>query len=1024
MSQAESGFLYKGIKQEYQRRSHIEYLMNPARSFPIEQSYVNLTRVQNKNQYEKKRQGGAAHYGNLAISFFEEIYGVKTAIDVRDPFTVSNGREKQILVYGQAGSGKSTLCRHIAYQWAVGSYWLLGESVVLIPLRHLTTDRYPPNKSYSLIDLVKTEVLSYDLTEKEERLFREQFDAQRTVWLLDGYDEIVSNVPPHLECVFEQLMKTPHHILTSRPISHTLSYDVQMEITDFTDENIEKYVQQFFNLMKDESNDPTNESQTLLKFLQSNATIESIARHPMNLELICSLWNHFDWSQTKQLTITKLYNMITEWLCQQYLLAQSISIQQASKAEAHQRCQKQLAFLESLAFNTMESNTIIISPHLLKKALNEAKISSHESQRIPGLGFLKSQTEQGFSTPIERDNDHTFIHLSFQEYFAARYLINALVGSATGKAIDFIKYQKYNQRYMSVFTFAAGILSGSNTESTINIFWDALLGEPFDLVGIRHMQLVVSCLEETSGKANIPQRNELLQSIARCIQHNVSIRDKVMLQQLSQSLQKAPLTLCDEFITTVLINLLQCSETAIKTTVLDFISAVKICDPSAALIHSISTTLSDSDDMVRKSACDTFAKLGEKVAMIEVSSQLVNAIDDESVHVRISACKALEKIGQKSATNEVISRLANVTADKNGWVSSAACTALNNIGKKATTDEMLEKLASALRGERSHIRWIAHKILKKVDEKAVLNEVIDKLVSALGDANETVRARACDALKIMGEKAATNEVISKLADAIGDDNVLVRTSAWEAFEKMNVKASTNEVISKLVDALKDENEVVRAYACAFLGRTGVKATTSEVINALMSALCDVNEDVRISACMAFGDMSEEALTNDVISKLVYALEDESGILRICACHVLRNIDDNVIRDEVIKTLTSALNDTSESIRELACETAEIMGEKVVTDEMINKLKNAVGDESEHVREKACEALGNMGEKAATDEVINELMNAVGDASEHVREKACEALGNMGEKAATDEVINKLKNAVGDESEHVREKACE
>jgi len=67
-----------------------------------------------------------------------------------------------------------------------------------------------------------------------------------------GMDEIVQNVPSHLEYLFEQLLKTPHHILTSRPYLNTLSYDVKMEITGFTDDNIKKYVQQFFDQMKDE----------------------------------------------------------------------------------------------------------------------------------------------------------------------------------------------------------------------------------------------------------------------------------------------------------------------------------------------------------------------------------------------------------------------------------------------------------------------------------------------------------------------------------------------------------------------------------------------------------------------------------------------------------------------------------------------------------------------------------------------------------------------------------------------------
>ena len=93
-----------------------------------------------------------------------------------------------------------------------------------------------------------------------------------------------------------------------------------MEITGFTDDDIKNYVKQFFDQMKDELDDASNNSQQLLSFLKSNASIWGIAHIPVNLELICSLWSNQDLSKIQQLTITKLYSMITEWLCRRYLI--------------------------------------------------------------------------------------------------------------------------------------------------------------------------------------------------------------------------------------------------------------------------------------------------------------------------------------------------------------------------------------------------------------------------------------------------------------------------------------------------------------------------------------------------------------------------------------------------------------------------------------------------------------------------------------------------------------------------------
>ncbi|CAF1340931.1 unnamed protein product [Adineta steineri] len=525
-SQSEPNHLFQWIKQEYYRNGYIERLMNPAKFYSIEDSYINLAIVETKKQQQKEKQLRDALNNDVIMGSFEEIYGTKTTIDVKNIFETCKNQEKKLLVFGRAGIGKSTFCRYIAYQWAMGLCWTQYELLALIPLRRLTTNRYPPlpiGQNYSLFDLVKKEIFSYDLSENEDKLLKKHFDARKTLWILDGYDEIVQNVPSHLECLFEQLLKTPHHILTSRPYQNVLAYHVQMEITGFTDDNIKQYVQQFFDQMKDELDNSLNISQNLFRFLQTNQSIWGVAHIPVNLELICSLWSNEDFTETNELTITSLYTMMIEWLCRRYLSMPNKKIQNLSKDDVNQRCEKELAFLENLAFNGMKSNTIILRPNLLRKALKEEKVSLHDHPHILNMGVLKSFNKQGIDTQIETDKDHYFVHLSFQEYFAARYLIKALKDSSTHQEeIKFIQREKYNQRYALVFTFLSGLSSEADTNICLNIFWELILTPPMDLLGIRHMQLVISCIEETSNQSTILQPTLLIEWIAKCIEDNLS----------------------------------------------------------------------------------------------------------------------------------------------------------------------------------------------------------------------------------------------------------------------------------------------------------------------------------------------------------------------------------------------------------------------------------------------------------------------------------------------------------------------
>ena len=366
-------YLFELIRYEYERNSRIERLMNPAKYFTIDQNYINLSIVQSKEQHGKEEQLRDTQYTNTIMGAYEEIYGSKTSIKVEDMFKACENEEKQVLVFGRAGIGKSTFCRYVAYQWATGSYWSQYQLLALIRLRRLTSDRYPKEKSHSLLDLVIKEVFHNDLSEKDKQLLETHFDPKQTLWILDGYDEIVQNIPSHLEDLLKQLLKTPHHILTSRPYLNTLSYKVQMEITGFTDNNIKNYVQQFFDQMKDELDDALIKSQQLLRFLKANPSIWGIAHIPVNLELICSLWSNQDLSEIQELTITKLYTMITEWLCRRYLTSTNKHISMLSQDQTDPDCEKELTFLEILAFDAMENNNIIIPSSSLKKSTERSK---------------------------------------------------------------------------------------------------------------------------------------------------------------------------------------------------------------------------------------------------------------------------------------------------------------------------------------------------------------------------------------------------------------------------------------------------------------------------------------------------------------------------------------------------------------------------------------------------------------------------------------------------------------------------
>ena len=134
------------------------------------------------------------------------------------------------------------------------------------------------------------------------------------------------------------------------------------------------------------------------------------------------------------------------------------------------------------------------------------------------LGIIKSsKTYGGTGSRLESEKHHYFVHLSLQEYFTACHLVNALQHQPS-VAIEFIREQKYNLWFLVVLIFISGLLSAGGDKRSRDTFWSALLSEPLDLIGVRHMHMIILCLNETENIQTLTHYNQLMDTIAKWVQ--------------------------------------------------------------------------------------------------------------------------------------------------------------------------------------------------------------------------------------------------------------------------------------------------------------------------------------------------------------------------------------------------------------------------------------------------------------------------------------------------------------------------
>ena len=230
----------------------------------------------------------------------------RTPILHGDLFKVEEGKKpvRKLIVEGNAGIGKTTLCTMLTEEWANGEILTQFDCVLLLPLR----DQLVSSAS-SLPDLLPLyhpdETLCGSVVQQLKRT-----RGKGVLIITDGWDELseekrsknsfMSNL------LFGRLLPSASVLLTSRPAAsahlHKLStVDRFVEVVGFNEENVKQYIESEFEKCPEKAS-------SLIEQLENNPLIASVCSVPLNCAIICYLWDTPNNMLPK--TLTELYVQI------------------------------------------------------------------------------------------------------------------------------------------------------------------------------------------------------------------------------------------------------------------------------------------------------------------------------------------------------------------------------------------------------------------------------------------------------------------------------------------------------------------------------------------------------------------------------------------------------------------------------------------------------------------------------------------------------------------------------------------
>ena len=397
------------------------------------------------------------------------------------PEDILDKKHKNVLVVGRPGIGKTSFSTKMLRLWASGEAFntdaLVFNVVFLVKFRH-----FNDNPQLSLRDLLtRAETVEclddsvWDLVQNEPTkvllIFDglDEFSRKEDILAQEDYKNNEKEKMPvsvlYKKLAAGQLLRGASILTTTRPKAvkyvARVKFERTVEIRGFTSKNVEDYVEKF-------SRDCPEEKEKIWGHIKSNTNLFSLCYIPVNCFLICHcLLQIFLSGSSAQLPrkITDIYQMTVKMVFFN-----------------HNREKWPLTKLETLKVTHMYEpfenfpeelkNILNRLGEIAFKGIKEGRLL-FESSEVSGFedcGLLHKLPNIQPKRPLidPPKSQFCFTHLTVQEFFAAKYLVD-IECKTKGEIERFVRKHISDGTWQVVLQFVAGLLKGSSSDIFITI---------------------------------------------------------------------------------------------------------------------------------------------------------------------------------------------------------------------------------------------------------------------------------------------------------------------------------------------------------------------------------------------------------------------------------------------------------------------------------------------------------------------------------------------------------------------------
>ncbi len=712
----------------------------------------------------------------------------------------------RLVVLGDPGSGKSTLLRFLALTFAQGRqqvqerFGINEERLpILVPLSAFA-EAQKPDPGLSLAELLPRYFTGQGLPDFS-RLFDDALRDGRALVLLDGLDEMLTYddraAVARAVFAFASTYSTARLVITSRIAGYTpgmLPADFAMStLTPFDDDAIKEFSKRWSLALEalglpspeplppDARRRATLRADNLTASVTSHPGVRRLATNPLLLTLLALI--HDQGTRLPHRRVD-LYRLCVEALAETWNLARSLTGRPIDLRLGERRLDEEFVvrILAPIAYWMHETKPMglvrrdELEARVAEQFVEHEGVSSEEAMSL-ARDFLALVREQ-MGLLVERAPDEfSFLHLSVQEYLAARFLSERM------NAFKLLKPRLHHPRWREVVLLTAGCLRGDYATAFVEHILDA--HGPFNDLPNRVSVLMQATQEKTAILETLRSLLDLLLA-AHCVGDDVSVRPPLR-QQIRNAL--FALWLYSPF-------------DRLRNEIVWTFAYLKGCVIGPDVPKFLLKILHDRnrDALLRGYAARALGQVGREEA--EVAETLLSLVRDrtEDPWVRGYSAWALGDLGQGEPWK--VETLLNLVRDRSedGQVRGNAAWALGRVGLAEA--EVVETLLSLVRdrSEDGRVRGDAIWALGRIERGE--SRDVEMLLHLLRDRDEhtSVRQGAAWALGRMGRgEAQEMEMLLHLLGDESEDSSVRRRVAWALGQVGRWNADVIEALLRVAD---------------------------------------------------------------------------------------------------------------------------------------------------------------------------------------------------------------------------------